>query len=170
MGTRFEYINVTTAGVEYTDERNLAVENPEAQNVLAVGYDEALVFTGTQEQLLNFANRIIGVLMQPPIPYEEPKECRECHDPVDYVNSDGLCDGCVEEQEQLTHALEKASQSSGIIALARSLAPEGAAENPEYLRALVELTVDTLGLTSDDARDRIRSLITANEAPPPKQS
>lgn len=56
---RAEYINVNYAGVEYTDERNIAeAEAPEAVNVLVIGYDELVILTGTQPELILFAMKL----------------------------------------------------------------------------------------------------------------
>lgn len=69
MSTRYEYIHAATAGVHYTNELNLPVEEPEDQSVLLISYDEAIVLTGTQPELIMFAFRLYLAVAGPPEAY-----------------------------------------------------------------------------------------------------
>ncbi len=60
--TRFEYVEVAITGIEYCDERDLAVEDPKNRKVVALWYDEAIVLDGTHDELVAFADRLRAVL------------------------------------------------------------------------------------------------------------
>lgn len=113
MSTRFEYVNVKTASLELTDERNLAVDDPDPQVVLIIGYDEAVILTGTREELIAFAMCLYVTAIGTPTPYEDNdlQQCTLCDDEVYYLTSAGLCDGCVEMGAK--HASEQGHHGQG---------------------------------------------------------
>ena len=84
MSVRLEYVPATSP-VFYVNELALEQLNmypnaPENQDVLVISYDEAIVLTGTPEELQDLAVRIISAVARGAAP--GPK-CRFCGEPIE---------------------------------------------------------------------------------------
>ena len=74
MSTRLEYVPATSP-VYYVNELTLEqAEAPEDQDVLVISYDEAIVLTGSAEELVDFAERVIKVVRRGAPPIERSLE------------------------------------------------------------------------------------------------
>lgn len=175
MSVHCEYIDVSSAVLVYTDERCIDfAEAPTEQDVMLIRYDEAVVLTGGLDELRSFFLTGLQLLQAPPDRYDSDLQtCRQCHDEVHSVSTEGLCDSCsgmieavhrereARRVEKLRQADASNSDPAGIIANARKLwEVEGfhVMRHEEYLRALVEISTKSLAL-GDDLADYIKALI-----------